>query len=62
MKKFLAILALGFIFSLGANSSIMPRVSLNDSSRLSASSVLYKNTEKFTLSHGNPAKTKKLYK
>ena len=53
---------IGKICFLGANSSIMPKVSLNDSSRLSASSVLYRNTEKFTLSHGNPAKTKKLYK
>ncbi len=53
---------IGQISFLGANSSVMPRVSLKDSSRLSASSVLYKSAEKFTLSHGNPAKTKKLYK
>lgn len=46
---------------LGANSSIMSKVRLCEGSSLSSSSVLYKNTQKFSLSHGNPAKTKKFY-
>ncbi len=52
----------GQICFLGANSSVMPKIMIKESSRLSASSVLYKNAEKFTLSHGNPAKSKKFYK
>ena len=47
---------------LGPNSSIMQSVSLGNYSRLSASSVLYKNCYKFSLAHGNPAKAKKFYK
>ncbi len=47
---------------LGPNSSIMQSVSLGDYSRLSASSVLYKNCYKFSLAHGNPAKAKRFYK
>ena len=47
---------------LGPNSSILQNVHLGDYSRLSASSVLYKNTSKYSLSHGNPAKSKSFYK
>jgi acetyltransferase EpsM len=47
---------------LGPNSSIIQSVSLGNYSRLSASSVLYKNCYKFSLAHGNPAKAKKFYK
>ena len=47
---------------LGPNSSVMQSVSLGNYSRLSASSVLYKNCYKFSLAHGNPAKAKKFYK
>ena len=47
---------------LGPNSSIMQSISLGNFSRLSASSVLYKNCYKFSLAHGNPAKARKFYK
>lgn len=52
---------IGLACMMGANSSIMPSVNLNNFSRLSASSVLYNSAPSHSLSHGNPAKSKKYY-
>ena len=46
----------------GPNAVISPNLSLGSNSKLSAASVLYKNTKRNVLAHGNPAKHTKIYK